>query len=56
MFDVSNKGAVTRYFGKSLTADMTSGYLASVKALRELLKVRKSQLARSHSWLSGLAD
>ena len=49
MFDASNKGAVTRYFGKSMTADTTSGYLASVEALRELLKVRTSQLAGSNS-------
>ena len=49
MFDASSKGAVTRYFGKGLTADTTSGYLASVEALRELLKVHALQLARYHS-------
>jgi len=49
MLDTSNKGAVTRYFGKGLTVDTTSGYLASVEALRELLKVHTLQLARYNS-------
>jgi len=49
MFHASNKDALTRYFEKRATADTTSGYLASVEALRELLKVHTLQLARYHS-------
>ena len=49
MLDTSNKGVFTRYIGKGLTVDTTSGYLASVEALRELLKVHTLQPARHHS-------
>ena len=49
MLDASNKGAITRFIGKGVTLDTTSGYLASVEALRELLKVHTLQLARYHS-------
>jgi len=49
MLDTSTKGAVPRYFGKGMTADMLGGYLACVEGLRELLKVCTLQLARYHS-------
>ena len=44
MLDASNKGAITRFIGKGATADTTGGYLASVQALLDLLKVGTSRL------------
>ena len=49
MFNVSNKGAATRYIGKSVTADMIGGYLATVEGLYKFLKVINLKFARYSS-------